>query len=88
MSQAPITPMMYGIPGACVALGLNTPSSRFVAAAVPTAVALYMLKAPKMFFREDGSIRPLVGTSSEEDATPFHFLMAPILAGAAFSVLV
>ena len=76
-------PQVIGARGVLVQLGLGQPASRaFVVAAVVTGVA-YCCGLPSAAFREDGSIKPFKYLSPEPDGTSSHFLLVPVVAGAA-----
>ena len=67
--------VVEGWRGVMVAMGLRTPASRALTAALITGAASYALKVPYESFRGDGSVR-----SNEE--TNWHFLLTPTIAGA------
>ena len=64
--------------GALIALGLNSPERRFIAAAAAAGIVLYAIKQPSVSFTKEGRVRKWSAISSELDATPVHFLVFPI----------
>jgi len=67
--------------GALIALGLNSPTRRFIAAAAAAGIVLYAIKQPSASFTDEGRVRKWSVVSSELDATHVHFLVFPTVAG-------
>ena len=68
-----------------VALGLGTPSMRFVCASM-TAAAMLLIAKPEFAFDEDGEMRKFKPLHPlEEGATNYHFFLVPLTAGLLFS---
>lgn len=75
--------IIEGWRGVMVHVGLGTPMRRFVAATLATGLVSYTFKVPRAAFRQDGSPRPAAQFSGARDATAWHFLLTPLLVGAA-----
>jgi len=58
-------------------MGLGSPMSRFVCAALASGLVTYTLKVPMDAFREDGTLRP-----AGQGSAP-HFLLIPLTVGTA-----
>ena len=71
----------------CVLLGCATAGRRALVAAGVVGVVALAIKQPSAAFDKNGGMRPFKGVSKDPDATYFHFLMVPLLAGTAALVL-
>ena len=71
----------------CVLLGCATPGRRALVAAGVVSVVALAIKQPSAAFDKNGGVRPFKGVSKDPDATYFHFLTVPLLAGTAALVL-
>jgi len=72
--------------GVAVSIGLASPMSRAVTAAVATGAVCYFLKYPTHAFRQDGGMRPLRSLSAAPDATDRHFILTPLMVGTAVAL--
>ena len=68
--------------------GLGDPSTRMLVGALMAGTIGYSLRQPKMFFREDGSLKPFKLVEEAPDATMYHFLMVPVAGALAFGVFI
>ena len=75
-------PVIEGVRGVLVKVGLATPLSRAFVIGTAVGLAAYAVGFPKASFDEKGEMRPLSLVSSAPTATKNHFLAVPIGAAA------
>ena len=75
-------PVIEGMRGVLVKVGLGTPVSRAFVAATVVGLAPYAVGYPASSFDEKGEMRPFSLVSSAPTATTNHFLAVPLGAAA------
>ena len=75
-------PVIEGMRGVLVNVGLATPLSRAFVAGTVVGLSAYMIGYPQSSFDEKGEMRPFSLLSKAPNATTNHFLAVPLGAAA------
>tara|TARA_B100000212_G_scaffold342571_1_gene330725 strand:- start:2145 stop:2408 length:264 start_codon:yes stop_codon:yes gene_type:complete len=75
-------PVIEGMRGVMVKVGLATPMSRAFVAGTIVGLAAYAVGWPQASFDEKGEMRPFSLVSKAPNATTHHFLAVPLGAAA------